>query len=60
MRLCLITHEFNVVDHLFNITLVELSCKDRESRMYFMSMEGVCDVRVGEKGRGIGTGDRIG
>ena len=38
MRLCLITHEFNVVDHLFNITLVELLCKDRESRMYFVSM----------------------
>ena len=52
----MITHEFNVVDHLFNITLVELLCKDRESRMYFMSMGGVCDVWVGEKGRGIRIG----
>ena len=46
----MITHEFNVVDHLFNITLVELLCKDRKSRMYFVSMSGECDVWVDEKG----------
>ena len=39
-------HEFNVVDHLFNITLVELLCKDRESRMYFVSVG-----RVGMEGK---------
>ena len=31
-------------------SLIELLCKDRESRMYFMSMSGECDVWVGERG----------
>ena len=31
-------------------SLIELLCKDRESRMYFLSMSGECDVWVGEKG----------
>lgn len=31
-------------------SLIELLCKDRESRMYFVSMSGECDVWVDEKG----------
>ena len=31
-------------------SLIELLCKDRESRMYFMSVGGECDVWVGERG----------
>ena len=31
-------------------SLIELLCKDRESRMYFVSMSGECDVWVGERG----------
>lgn len=31
-------------------SLIELLCKDRKSRMYFMSMSGECDVWVDEEG----------
>ena len=31
-------------------SLIELLCKDRKSRMYFVSMSGECDVWVDEKG----------